>query len=258
MSCIDLDLPYDSVGTEHDIDHFSSPASPRRSSISSIASENSVDAVLPRYPSSPSHTGSRRRSRSFGQPPPVPEEEPWPDPGEDFNAHHHGASPPASFADLSLSDDGAPKRPPARRQALPSPVHGHFHLPSQFHASPPPAAAAITVTVIDDPLVVKAALGDAIVVFRAPRSTPLADVRCRIHDRFARQEGLPLAHAFALAYAPPVPAAAAGGRARGSTMSSVSSVDATELLPIASQADWDRAVALCGVKIVLRVMQPSA
>lgn len=119
-------------------------------------------------------------------------------------------------------------------------------------------------------LIVKAALDDAIVSFRASRSTPFTEIHERLYEKFAKQEGLPLPETFKVAFLPPVvpgaPSAlgdadnnsnAKGRKRRGSTMSTVSSVasaDSSRLVPVETQEEWENAVAVCGQKVVLRVL----
>jgi hypothetical protein len=103
-----------------------------------------------------------------------------------------------------------------------------------------------------DTLVVKAALDDAIVVFRAQRDVPLMELRQRVLEKFAGTEGIPLRGAFELSYLPPVVGA---GKGRVSTISlaSTASVDWSGALPVRNEGDWATAIASCGSKITLRV-----
>jgi hypothetical protein len=61
---------------------------------------------------------------------------------------------------------------------------------------------------------VKAVLDNSIVVFRVRRDTPLAELRRRVHDKFARTEGIALHGAFALAYVVPIDGKARDAQAR--------------------------------------------
>lgn len=117
-------------------------------------------------------------------------------------------------------------------------------------------------------LIVKAALDDAIISFRASRSTTFSEVHQRLYEKFAQQEGLPLPQSFKVAFLPPfasVPSALGDAdnnvvekrKNRGSTMSTVSSVagaDSSRLVPIGNQEEWENAVRVCGQKVVLRVL----
>jgi hypothetical protein len=99
---------------------------------------------------------------------------------------------------------------------------------------------------------VKAVLDDTIVVFRVERDASFEELRQRVHEKFARSEGMTLRNAFVLAYVPP---ASAGGGNRVSTVSSVStgSADLARALPLENEDDWANAVAGCGSKITIRV-----
>ena len=109
---------------------------------------------------------------------------------------------------------------------------------------------------MDDALVVKAALDDAIVVFRAQRDVPLMELRQRVFGKFARTEGMPLRDGFELSYLPPVGGA---GKNRVSTisMASAANVDWSGALPLRDEEDWATAIASCGSKITLRVTYPT-
>ncbi|THH15570.1 hypothetical protein EW146_g4926 [Bondarzewia mesenterica] len=248
-----------------------------------------------------SHSASsRRRPRSFSQPLPVPEEESWPDLGEDFlESYMSDMELSQSFTDSELPEfiasrpqtpnipreqpqpqqpNSAP--PSARRQQISMPLSPDYYprlqhrYASQYHLPftpphpcpslplpeiPPPSPTptySSSSTTSDDTLVVKAALDDAIVVFRAPRVISLADMRNRIHDKFARQEGLPLSAPFSIAYLPPLTPGPVA-RPRMSSISSVGPADFARMLTIASEDEWERAVATCAAKLVLRVVPVS-
>jgi hypothetical protein len=101
-------------------------------------------------------------------------------------------------------------------------------------------------------LVVKAALDDAIVLFRAQRDVSFTALRQRVYDKFARSEHMSLRRAFVLAYVPPHSGA---GDKRVSTISSMSmgSVDWARAVPLRNEEDWATALMICGLKITLRV-----
>ncbi|KAI0258396.1 hypothetical protein BC834DRAFT_911578 [Gloeopeniophorella convolvens] len=218
----------------------------------------------------------------------------WADLGEDFMDTYFGSAEPIlhvedpapdapglpSDVPLDEHDDAdAPDSPLLLGAALPSPRRQEISYPaggrpSAFHlpwpASPPPspqppsrvpafAAAALESPAADDALVIKAALDDAIVVFRTQRDVSLAELRRRVHDKFTRAEGLPLPTAFALAYVPPAAAAAGAGGKRASTISAASagSADWARAVPVWREDEWATARASCGAKITLRVSYPA-
>ena len=207
----------------------------------------------------------------------------WSDFGEDFIDTYFGGSDSFSVSNedgKSLDDDvNSPNLPldvgedPADLGSLYFPGvpahrgdHGAFveepeevlplslatARPSQRSPSPQ-SPMAVTPTLQGVPLgsqmvTVKAVLDNSIVVFRVRRDTPLEDLRRRVHDKFARTEGIALHGAFALAHVVPV------DNRRASSISGDSLLHA---VPIRYEKDWETAVADCGLKITLRVYYPS-
>jgi hypothetical protein len=140
---------------------------------------------------------------------------------------------------------------------LPRAASSLSKLPSQSTAAKAAAVPVVPSRQMNETLVVKAALGDVIVIFRAHRNIAFAELHKRLQDKFAHTEGISLRGAFALAYVPP--AVGAGGK-RMSTMSSASmgSVDWSRVLPLRDEEEWAIAVASCGSKITLRVSFPAS
>ncbi|KAI0303663.1 hypothetical protein B0F90DRAFT_1309664 [Multifurca ochricompacta] len=139
---------------------------------------------------------------------------------------------------------------------------GAFHLPwTTSSSSQPPSPQApfgpAPVVPGDGTLVVKAALDNAIVVFRARRDIALTELRQRVYDKFVRTEGLPLRSPFALAYVPPA-VGASGKRASTISSTSAASADLARALPLRNEGEWVTAVAGCGSKITLRVSYPTS
>jgi len=130
-------------------------------------------------------------------------------------------------------------------------------LPSQQTAAKAAAIPVVPSRLVNETLVVKAALDDAIVIFRTHRTIALAELHKRLRDKFAQTEGISLRGAFALAH---VPSTVGAGGKRMSTMSSASmgSVDWSRALPLRNEEEWATAVASCGSKITLRVSYPTA
>lgn len=113
----------------------------------------------------------------------------------------------------------------------------------------------------DDPLVVKAALDDSMVVLRVQRDVSLMDLGQRVLEKFAQTEGLQLRGKFELSYLPPVVGGA--GKNRTSTVSSMSTttlsgVDWSDALSLGNESDLATAIASCGSKITVRVTYPTA
>jgi hypothetical protein len=207
----------------------------------------------------------------------------WSDFGEDFIDTYFGGSETFSVSNedgKSFDDDvNSPNLPldvgedPADRGSLyfPSvPAHrGHYGAfvdePEEvfplslatarpLQRSPSPQSPmAVTPTLQGVPLgsqmvTVKAVLDNSIVVFRVRRDTPLEDLRRRVHDKFARTEGIALHGAFAMANVVPIDNRRA---------SSISRESLSHAVPIQYEEDWATAVADCGMKITLRVYYPS-
>ena len=233
-----------------------------------------------------------RRRRSLSQPmpyiPSVPtdvdgEEGEWSDHGEDIMEAYFGGPDPFFTASVEdpLAYDGVssecshdfPYDPPDSPSVVsfPTPRQKVSYIkgaPSAFHhhwerdsLSPPlspqtPSTATssfLSAAPADETLVVKAVLDDAIVVFRVERDASFAELRQRVHEKFARSEGMSLHDAFVLAYVPP--SAAGGGWKRVSTVSSMStgSADLARAVPLESEDEWAHAVASCGSKVTIRV-----
>ena len=119
-----------------------------------------------------------------------------------------------------------------------------------------PISTASTPTLLSVPrgsqmVNVKAVLDHSIVVFRARRDIPLAELRRRVHEKFARTEGIALHGAFALAYV----IATDGNSA--SRASSINGDISSHALPIWNEEDWEAAVTGCGSKITIQVYYPS-
>lgn len=249
----------------------------------------SGDSFHPISPPSSSHEVFNRRRRSLSQPlpftPSVPtdvdgEEGEWSDHGEDIMEACFGGPDPFFTANVEdpLANDGIssecshdfPYDPPDSPSVIgfPTPRQKLSYIeetPGAFHRhwareslSPPlspqtPSSAMSSFPSIgaDGTLVVKAVLDDAIVVFRVERDASLAELRQRVHEKFARSEGMALHDAFVLAYVPP----GAGGGKRVSTISAMStgSADLARALPLEDDDDWATAVAGCGSKVTIRV-----
>jgi len=96
-------------------------------------------------------------------------------------------------------------------------------------------------------LIVKAALDDAVVLFRAQRDVSFTELRRRVYDRFARSEHMSLRRAFVLAYVPP------HSGAGDNRVSAIGSVDWARAVPLRNEEDWATALMICGLKITLRV-----
>ncbi|KAI0636040.1 hypothetical protein C8Q77DRAFT_1051518 [Trametes polyzona] len=125
------------------------------------------------------------------------------------------------------------------------------NAPPQGGYSSPAATESVTL---------KAVLHDSIVLLRIARGAPLADVRTRLRDKLAVQEGVKLLPSFVIGWAPPLPPAAKGGllalrgRPRSNSASSVGSLSPQALRYVYTEQDWQAAVAACaGGKMTVRL-----
>lgn len=225
-----------------------------------------------------------RRPRSHSQPlahnvPVEVEDSGWSDLGEDFiNTYFGGSGLPSEDGNPRDEDMDSGDLPldigedPADRSSffcssfpgvhVQEPVDVAFPLTvttaRESQQRSPSPQSAVTPTLQGVPLgsqmvTVKAVLDNSIVVFRARRDMPLADLRRRVHDKFVRTEGIALHGAFALAYV--IPGDSKSAR-RASSTSNDSSASAM-VMPIRDEQDWAAAVAQCGLKITLRIYYPS-
>lgn len=91
---------------------------------------------------------------------------------------------------------------------------------------------------------------------------PLTEVRDRLRDKLAVQEGLKLTPTFVIGWAPPDSAGAGGrggllalrGRPRSNSASSVGSLSPQSLRYVYTEQDWQAALAACaGGKMTVRL-----
>ncbi|PCH42072.1 hypothetical protein WOLCODRAFT_137675 [Wolfiporia cocos MD-104 SS10] len=252
--------------------------------MNSLVSGASVDAVLPRRWSpppvagaggsaEPAHRtqpgGARRPPSALSIVPPPPlhalEDEVEYDPQEElldayfYDPSMRSASPADSAQSHACDSLGFPRPPssvPAARQ---------FHLPWSEPGSAPdsPARPGSASTSVTSPtslsgghetITIKAMLNDSIVLLRAGLATPLAEVRERLRDKFARQEGVPLPETFVIGYVPQGERARQGsGRARSNSCSTVGTENVNLLRFVSSDEEWQTAVAGCAAKLTIRV-----
>ncbi|KAI0775100.1 hypothetical protein BD413DRAFT_611459 [Trametes elegans] len=161
--------------------------------------------------------------------------------------------PPGQFhLPWSAQDSSRPTTPTSFRPPSPPPQ-------TSFAGTSPPARGAAPVSsptspVATESVTLKAVLHDSIVLLRIARTSPLGDVRERLREKFAVQEGLALTPTFVLGWAPPVPTGGGGGggllalkgRPRSNSASSVGSMSPQALRYLYNEQDWRAALAACG------------
>ena len=136
------------------------------------------------------------------------------------------------------------------------------HAPSKEDASNSPTSPVVSASTVSLKLIsIKAYLTeDVIIVFRAASESTYAEIRDKIHDKFANQEGISLRPDFSLAYLAPTPSRRAtmgsvhpgAARKRAASVGSASTGESS-LVSIPSQEVWDKVVRDSGGKLTLRV-----
>jgi len=102
---------------------------------------------------------------------------------------------------------------------------------------------------------------DAIVVFRTATETTYSEIRGKIYEKFANQEGISLRPDFPLAYLAPAPlrrsttSSVYSGIAKGHTRSVGSAPPESSLFLIQSKEAWDELVRDSDGKLTLRVFE---
>ncbi|RPD74922.1 hypothetical protein L226DRAFT_68775 [Lentinus tigrinus ALCF2SS1-7] len=144
-----------------------------------------------------------------------------------------------------------PRTPPPVRPS----TSGSMTSSNGFPGSPPNSPTTAT-----ESLTVKAILQDSIVLLRILRAAPLEEVRTRIRDKFAVQEGVQLSNAFVIGWAPAatqpsgVAALSVRGRPRSNSASSVGTLNPQALRYVRGEQEWRTAVASCaGGKMTIRL-----
>ncbi|KAI9000450.1 hypothetical protein BD414DRAFT_960 [Trametes punicea] len=162
------------------------------------------------------------------------------------------------------SRTSTPSTPPASPPISPSLSSARpTGMPVRASTSPTPKSPGTPTGA--ESLTLKAILNSSIVLLRVARSAPLAEVRERLRDKLAFQEGVKLTPTFVIGWAPPG-AAAAGpgtreggplalrGRPRSNSASSVGSLNPQALRYVYTEQDWQAALAACpGGKMTVRL-----
>ncbi|KAH9847689.1 hypothetical protein C2E23DRAFT_491578 [Lenzites betulinus] len=134
--------------------------------------------------------------------------------------------------------------------------------PAHAYASPASPAAHPTSPTATESVTLKAVLHDSIVLVRIARGASLLEVRDRLREKFAVQEGVRLLPSFVIGWAPPVPPTRGGpngvlalrGRPRSNSASSVGSLNPQALRYLYSEQDWQTVLTACaGGKMTVRL-----
>ena len=137
---------------------------------------------------------------------------------------------------------------------------GHASTAASPSSPTSPASTASFALAGAEHFTVKAVREDSIVLLRAAYAMPLAQVRARLRDKFAVQEGVQLSRAFVVGWAPSAGGggvaglAALRGRPRSNSASSVGTLNPQALRYVRGEQDWRAAVAACaGGKMTIRL-----
>ncbi|KAI0833617.1 hypothetical protein BC628DRAFT_1414378 [Trametes gibbosa] len=167
--------------------------------------------------------------------------------------------PPGQFhLPWSSQDFSTPSSPVSLPPSSPvSPTSPFSHaLASPVSPVPYPTSPITTENVT-----LKAVLHDSIVLVRIARGASLLEVRDRLREKFAVQEGVKLLPSFVIGWAPPAPARggaggllALRGRPRSNSASSVGSLNPQALRYLYSEQDWQVVLEACaGGKMTVRL-----
>ncbi|KAI0789909.1 hypothetical protein C8Q75DRAFT_806567 [Abortiporus biennis] len=138
---------------------------------------------------------------------------------------------------------------------------GQFHLPWSPQSTCPQSptlsmACSITSsTAGQDSFTIKAVRGDTIVLLRANYSMPLTDIRSKLRDKFASQEGINLSETFAIGYIvnPTADTKLARGRTRSNSTSSVGITPPNCIRYISTEVQWLDIISACTGKLTVRI-----
>ncbi|KAG8212984.1 hypothetical protein J3R82DRAFT_11370 [Butyriboletus roseoflavus] len=253
---------------ELDVDYYlqSPTPEPRRhtrvsvSSLASIVTNSSVDAVIPRSerPSRSSANNAHRplslAEESYGGYEPRSEDDSRPeDQGDILDAYFHELIGP----DAQIPD-GFPETPIVDKtmyrvsQKQSSTTISSYSSSSDRRSSLATSISSRSTSSSLDPTVlsIKAMHEDNIVMLRLPRFTALDELRRNVYDKFMRIDNPTISESFAIAFLQQET-----GRPRAGSLSSVGSAQAkgAALHFISSQGEWDNVAATSG-KIVLRII----
>ncbi|KIP10511.1 hypothetical protein PHLGIDRAFT_33878 [Phlebiopsis gigantea 11061_1 CR5-6] len=261
---------------------FSPSTSPARSLARSASPTPSLSSTMSMLSSPDTLRRASSSSRTIRRSMTLPEHE-----LEEEGKWYEGEEPDEDFIDSYFYDPGlrplqAGFETPRRERVsqfvtqISTPEHfpkpfqnrppGQFHLPwaptdssRTSHAS---FSSVLTTSTgaAGEHFTIKAVRQDSIVLLRATFSMSLADVRERLRDKFAAQEGVALTDAFTIGFnpAPPEPrqkgSAKPGSRARSSSTSALGAADAApRLYFIASDFEWEQAIAGCAGKLTIHI-----
>ncbi|KAH0833332.1 hypothetical protein J3R83DRAFT_12400 [Lanmaoa asiatica] len=243
------------------------PRSHPRASVSSLASlmsNSSVDAVIPR-----SERPSRSLANNAQRPPSLPEEswreyEPWSEDdsqSEDIlDAYFHDligphTQTPDDYPETPTMDETVYRFP----QKQPITTISSYSLYSDRRSSLTTSISSGSTSSSGNltTLSIKAMHEDNIVMLRLPRDVAIDELRRKIYDKFIQTGKSTISESFAVALLEQIPVGnVESGRPRGGSFSSLGSAYTTgvALHFISSQDEWDDVVATHNGKMLLRII----
>ena len=236
---------------------------PFRTSLASLMTTNSADAVLPREDITPSLLDELPRPVSMSAFDEDSDEDE--DPASIFNGIPFPSSCPDDRPDTPTQEFALtlPTSPTMTTSSKSRDSGSSFECPPSPTASDFSMATTFTMhttnsTVSGTSLSIKAAYNSSIIMLRVQRDTSFEDVRQRLYNKFVGQEGIPLSNDFAIAMVVPSRSSLSSvgtEQSRDSLSLSLSSADKLELHFIDTQDDWEQVVLVRDSnKVMLRIL----
>ncbi|KIJ62832.1 hypothetical protein HYDPIDRAFT_29982 [Hydnomerulius pinastri MD-312] len=247
-------------------------------SMASVMTDSSVDAVIPRYPGHASANRSAMNGRHRPRPMSFPEDEegwadhePWVahdehEPEEDLlDAYFYDSIRPLSPTPSSLSRAQTPIASELSPYIAPSPEQQYSqarNIALAYSARRSSLAASVSSGSTNSShdgmsIYIKAMHEDNIIKLRIPRHLSFEILRQKIYEKFVQTERSPISESFAIALLVPPPTDRSGGaRPRAGSLSSLGHADSKKsvLHFVASQEEWDHAIAFYGSNVLLRII----
>ncbi|PIL35468.1 hypothetical protein GSI_02195 [Ganoderma sinense ZZ0214-1] len=162
--------------------------------------------------------------------------------------------PPGQFH-LPWSPAASPKRPQTAPLGEPASAPALSRPQTSWSIASSPPGSPMSPPMTEGSVTLKAVLQESIVLLRVPRGASLEEVRARLRDKFAAQEGVQLSRGFVVGWVPSgVGNATVNGRPRAS---SVSGMGAQALRYVYTEEEWQAALDACaGGKMTVRLFNP--
>ncbi|KAH7884755.1 hypothetical protein F5I97DRAFT_1929589 [Phlebopus sp. FC_14] len=241
-------------------------------SMASVTSDSSADAVVPRYPPGQAAlSGSALNGQRRPRPMSLPEDEQgWPDHERWLDADNDGHEQEDDLLDAYFYDSIRPHSPtPSSRPETPTASDVFSYVtppPEQYLPTYSNKRLSIPISISSGStnssydgmnISIKAMHEDNIIMLRIPRHLPFREVREKIYDKFVQTDRSPISKSFAIAFLVQPPSDTSSGvRSRAGSLSSLGAPETRKagLHFVASQDEWDQAIAHFGTKVSLRII----